>query len=312
MSDRPPAASDRTATGASSDHPDRAAAGDASADAGDHDPEALAAQLAVLEAENERLREAYRDAHRTRYRRTALALAAVGVLALAGGVAAGNEAVLLALGGTGVFAGILTYFLTPEQFITADVGRRVYEALAGNVADVAAALALTDDRIYVPTGGGVRLFVPRTGPDDLPADRDALDEPFVVAGDEARGLSLAPTGGPLLDDLDRARTGTEADVTPRAAARTLADALVEQFELLDVADVEDAGEGRITVGVAGSVYGPLDAFDHPVASVLGTGLARHLDAPVTVEAAGTDDDRYDAVVACSWSDPASADASTDA
>ena len=125
-------------------------------------------------------------------------------------------------------------------------------------------------------------------------------EPFVVTGEDARGLALAPTGRPLLDDLDRART--VEDVTPRAAARALADALVEQFELLDVADVEDAGDGRLTVGVAGSVYGPLDTFDHPVASVFGTGLARHLDAPVAVEAASTDDDRYDAVVACSWDD----------
>ena len=55
----------------------------------------------------------------------------------------------------------------------------------------------------------------------------------------------------------------------------------------------------MTVGVVGSVYGPVDQFDHPVASFLAVGLAEGLDVPVSVQVESSTGDA-DAVVTCRW------------
>lgn len=260
----------------------------------------LEARVELLAEENRRLREAYRAATRTRYRRTAVGLLAVGLLALGGAALfPGVRTILLALGGTGVFAAVLTYFLTPERFVAASVGERIVDALAGNEAAVAAELGLADVRAYVPTGDGVRLFVPQFERYAVP-DGDALASPFVVTGDEAaRGLALDPTGGGLHEAVARARSGP-APESPAAVARELADAAVEQFELLDAADPESAGDGRVVVGVSGPAYRPLSAFDHPVPSLFGVGLAAALGEPVIAAVEDSEDDRYEALVVCSW------------
>ena len=143
----------------------------------------LAARVEELSAKNDQLRQQVAAATRARYRRSAIVMALVGVVALAGAALFPDvRTVLVALGGTGVFAAVLTYFLTPERFVAASVG----------------------------------------------------------------------------------------------------DALVEQFELVDGVDV-DVEAGRATLAVDGSVYGPVDRFDHPVASLFATTLAVELDEPVALE-----------------------------
>lgn len=273
----------------------------------------LAAQIDLLAEENRRLRREYARARRSQYRRTALGLVGLGLLAV-GGAAVFPEArtVLLALGATGLFAGLLTYYLTPEQFIPARVGERVYAALAANGAVLAADLGLADERVYVPTGDPddpVRLFLPQHEDYEVP-DGDALGDVFVVTGDErARGVSLKPTGQALFGEFERALAGPLSD-DPGTLAEQLADALVEQFELVDStrvdAAVDDEGEDgdgrggdRVTVGVSGSAYGAVDRFDHPVASVLATGLVHGLDAPVAVDVT-PGDDRTDYLVTATW------------
>ena len=259
----------------------------------------LEARVELLAEENRRLRAAYQSAKRSRYRRTALGLALVGGLALAGGALfPGVRTVLLALGGTGVFAGVLTYFLTPERFVSASVGDRVVGAYADNEAAVADELGLATTRVYVPTVDGPRLFVPQHEAYDVPSD-DALRATFVVGDDYSRGVAFTPTGGGLHEEFERARADPSAD-RPLALARQLADAAVEQFELVARADPERAGEGRITVGVDDPIYRPVDEFDHPVASLLGVGLATGLEAPVEVEVSSAGDDRYEALISCSW------------
>ncbi len=278
-------------------------------DAGGDDPpgdeEDLQAQVDLLAEENRRLRAAYQSARRSRYRRTALGLLAVGGLALAGAALfPGVRTVLLALGGTGVFAAVLTYFLTPERFVSASVGDHVVSAYATNEASVVDELGLADRRVYVPTTGGPRLFVPQYETYDVPGE-DALRATFVVGDDYERGVAFAPTGGRLHEEFERARAGPPAD-RPVALARQLADASVEQFELVARAAREDAGDGRLAVGVDDPVYRPVDGFDHPVASLFGVGLAEGLGTPVEVEVSSAGDDRYDALVACSW-DPEAVD-----
>ena len=264
----------------------------------------LAAQIDVLREENQRLREEYARARRTQYRRTALALAAVGLLATLGGVALpDSRTVLFALGGTGLFAAALTRYLTPEQFVSASVGEGIYGSLAATAAALVAELGLQDERLYLPgpatpNGVPIRLFVPQQAEYDLPAP-SALDTVFVLADDEAaRGVALHPSGGPLFAEFRRTLSGPLAD-EPGALAAQLADGLVEQFELARSA-TPDSDEGRVTVAVGGSAYGAIDRIDHPVASFLGVGLATGLERAVSVETRTADGDRADYLVTCSW------------
>ena len=275
----------------------RAAAGDT----GRVDPETLRTEIAVLREENERLRAAYGEATRTRHRRTALGFAAVGVLAIAGSLLLPDARdVLLALGGTGLFAGLLVVYLSPERFVAASVGRDVYAAMADNEASVAAELGLTDERVYVPIdeGGTVRLFVPQHPEYELPPAESLTDVLVVTENDASRGVSLRPTGGPLVDEFERSAPGDRSR-DPGALAQGLAEALVEQFEVLDSVSV-DAEPGRVTVAASESAFGPCDRFDHPIGSVLAVGLARSLDEPVELSVRASADERADWQLTCRW------------
>ena len=249
----------------------------------------LAAQVDLLQEENRRLREEYTRARQNNYRRTALGLALVGAIAAGGGVLFPSaRTVLFALGATGLFGALLTYYLTPERFIAVSVGEAVYSALAENGAALSDDLGLADP-VYVPRGASddVRLYLPQADVDsaDTIPDADALAPGFVVTG-TARGLALVPTGDTLFDEFERSLTGPLAD-TPGTLGEQLVDGLVEQFELVDGAHV-DASPGRVTVGVSGSAYAAVERFDHPVASFLAAGFARAFEVPTEVEVTEAD------------------------
>lgn len=278
--------------------PDGSSTGDPNADV---DESALRARLDALERENEQLRETYVRAKRSEYRRTALGLAALGVLAVAGAALfPAVSTVLLAIGATGLFGAVLTYYLTPERFVAASVGERVYRATARNYDAIAAELGLSDERVYVPGGTGeptVRLFVPRAGDHTIPSAA-ALEDVFVVTDDEREyGIALQPSGETLYAEYVETMRSTPTD-EPAGLAAQLTDALVEAFELVEVA-AADVEAGRATVGIEASAYGAVDGFDHPVVSFLAVGFARHLEDPVT--ATVTDgDERYDSLVTLAW------------
>ena len=303
---------------------ERPASSDALESSGDQqDPESadettadLAAQVELLAEENRRLRAEYVRARQTTYRRTALGLFVVGALAVLGAVAFPHSSdVLFALGGTGLFAGVLTYYLTPEQFVAAETGERVYAALAATGAELVAELGLQDDRVYAPVRttddafADVRLFVPNRSDFAVP-DREQLDSLFVVTEREReRGVSLSPTGGGLYREFESSMV-EDLPERPTDLASQLADALVEGFEIAESAaaggepggDDRERGSagGRVTVEVAGSVYGPVDRFDHPVASFLAVGMAVNLDAPVSLNVTPDEDGRADYFVTCEW------------
>lgn len=272
----------------------------------DRDREELRALVDQLRSENERLRSEYARTRRVGYRRSAAALLLLGVLGVLGGLTLRQaQGVLLILGGIGLFGGALTWFLVPERFVTATVGESVYEAVVATGARLRDELGLSETSVYVPTRRGgesetpVRLFVPQSSSVDPP---ETPTELFVVgdAGD-SHGVSVRPTAATLVDEFDAAGGG---DITvgadPEPLARQLVEGLVEQFELVASAEVEadtETDTSRITVGVEGSAYGDVTGFDHPVPSFLGTGLARGLDRPVTVETAATDDR---ILVTCRW------------
>jgi hypothetical protein len=144
------------------------------------------------------------------------------------------------------------------------------------------------------------LFVPHRSDYEVPDDA-ALEELFVVSETErSRGVSFRPSAAPLHEEFDRALADDLA-TEPAALADQLTEGLVEQFELADSATTDIDPEGdRVSIGISGSAYGPLDRFDHPIESFLGVGFARGLTLPVTVETTPADD-RADILVTCRWS-----------
>jgi len=216
-----------------------------------------------------------------------------------------SQQVLFALGGTGLFAGILTAFLTPERYIASRVGGDVYTSLAENLAAMVGELGLTDIHVYFPKeeagSGTVSLYIPQHTDFKLPSAEE-LDEVFVVSDDEsARGISLRPSAGDLLADFTTTgSTGLENQ--PSLLAAQLADGLREGYGLVDdISHQVDAQDGQGTFAVAGGTFGPVDRFDNPVSSFLAGGLALGLWRPVTVEVTEHSGSDFEHVVTCRWS-----------
>ncbi|MFC6723300.1 hypothetical protein ACFQE1_02595 [Halobium palmae] len=262
---------------------------------------ALSTRLEALTEENERLRRQYAEAQRSRYQRTALGLATLGAVAIGAGLLfAQRGSVLFILGGIGLFGALLTYYLTPERFIAADLGEQVYSSLARNQARLSAELGLSDIRVYVPDEGEqpAWLFIPQRTEYDLPSP-EALASVLVVAEDDhSRGVSLAPTGGGLYRLFDRTRSGPLAS-SPTELAAQVTDAVVEGFELADQAESDiDAADGRLSIVITNGAYGGATHFDEPIASFVAVTVANGLGRPVRVEV--TDRSETEHVVTCYW------------
>jgi hypothetical protein len=278
----------------------RAGPGQSSDDPDDRSREELRALVDSLEAENERLRGEYARVRRADHRRSAAALLLLGALGVLGGLTLTRaQEVLFVLGAVGLFGGALAWFLVPERFVTATVGESVYDAVSATGARLRDELGLSETSVYVPSRRGpdppAWLFVPQSESTPVPEDPEAL---FVLAESPGgNGISVRPTAATMVAAFDAA---VSRDTTADAESLTgqLVEGLVEQFELVRSADPSvDAEGGRVTVGVEGSAYGDVTGFDHPVASFLGTGLARGLDRPVTVETERADDRL---LVTCRW------------
>lgn len=266
------------------------------------DPEQLDAERTLLREENERLRRAVADAHRTQHARAAVSLAVLGLIALLGALAFPMErTVLIALGGTGLFAATVTRFLTTERFVSADIGEDVYEALVSSHESIITELGLQNEWIYVPSGGerGVRLFVPQHTEYVLPSDTD-LNSTFVVTDDSRhRGMTFEPTGRGLLPELRTTIAGEPSD-DPTILAEQIADGIIESFELARSATTDvDPAVGRATIAIVDAAYGPVDQFDHPIASLFAVTFATVLDEPVTLEAY-INEGSPKQFVKCSW------------
>ncbi|WP_241430018.1 hypothetical protein [Halorubrum lipolyticum] len=163
------------------------------------------------------------------------------------------ETLLFVWGGTALFVAFLLYFVMTGTTVSSSVATDIYTTMAQNVQQA----GTTTDHEYVPDSGGVTL----------------------VAG----GREFDPMGEQLLrthDDLATAETvGTQLSV--------LVDVLVNDLELATRATATTDDE-RATVTVIGSRIGTTELFDHPVASVIGVGLAHGLGVPVTVETSRED------------------------
>ena len=257
------------------------------------DREELGVRVELLREENRRLRAEYARTRRSHHRRTALGLTAVGLLAAAGAwLFPGSRETLFVLAAVGLFGAVLTHYLTPERFVAAAVGEAAARTHADGLAAVAADVGLSDERVYLRgSDGRVRLFVPQRSAFSVPSDPAPG---FVVSEDPGeRGLVVDATGEALFGEFERTLDGPLGeDLT--TVGDQLRGGITEGFELADRA-TPDADGRTLRVGIAGSALGPVDGFDHPVASFAATGVARALDGPVSVRVV-PGDDRHDAVV----------------
>jgi len=263
-------------------------------------------RIRQLEAENKRLREEYVRTQQSRNRLTAGALLGVGLIGLAIGILFPAErTVFFALGTTGVFGAILTYFLSPQKVVPAAVGRSMYDTISDTGSAIRDELGLTAESVYCPVESTdsdrhapVRLFVPQSTDYEIPSDED-FRSTFVAPDDHRRrGVALTPSAGRLLTEFERAASSVSGQ--PETLATQLCDALVEQFELARSAEVELDVEGqRVTVRVEGCAYPSVSGFDHPVPSLIGCGFAHGLGEPVTVETEPADSDAA-SLVTCRW------------
>jgi len=260
--------------------------------------ETLAAQRDLLAAENTRLRELLAASQRSQYRDTALALGGVGVVCLVlGFLTPTASTVLFALGGIGLFSGVLTYFLTPERFISAAIGEQVYAATAVSYDRLCSDLGLSERRLYVPSASPDEsaqqaspgwLYVPQD-PDDTPPSQSELAVGFVVT-ETHRGIAVRPTGSGLFETFETA-LAEPLGTTPPVLCEQLSDALISDFELAETVtydfDVDDS-RGRISFQLSGGLYGDPTQFDHPVVSFLALGVATGLQTPVESTVTETD------------------------
>ncbi|WP_434530773.1 hypothetical protein ACODNH_18645 [Haloarcula sp. NS06] len=281
---------------------------DASADDSDQqtdvvpDGQTLEAELEVLREENRRLRESYVHAKRATFRRTAIGFFTVGGLSLiAAFVFPALQTIFIAFGGTGVFAGIVTFYLTPERFVSASVSDTVFDTLADIEQQLVSELELQTEAVYVPTASRpettARLFVPQHVEYAVP-DPEQLGELFVTGVESEQGISLPPTGGRLYTEFERTLSG-EPDDDPHSIATRLTAALSEQFELVDGTTIEIDGESRTaSIAIDNPAFGDIHQLDHPVVSLLAVGFATGFDRPVTVDT--RDDERFSGVVTVSW------------
>jgi hypothetical protein len=256
-----------------------------------------AGRAELLAEENRRLRAEYQRAQQSKYRRTAVGLVAVGCLAAIGGVVFPNgRDVLFALAATGLFGGILTLYLTPGRFVTADVGERVYAAMAANETALTEELGLSEQRVYVPADGrSGHLYIPQQSEFEIPEDSDRV----IIADEDTRGLLLDATGASLFEEFDQALSGELADDLSLLATQ-LADGIVEQFELASAVDADvDTENGRVTFRVSQCTFGDLNRLDHPITSFLAVGITISLQQPVSVDVT-PGDERADWLVTCRW------------
>jgi hypothetical protein len=265
----------------------------------------LAARVRLLEFENARLRNERDRAAERRHQRGALSFLGLGVLAAVGGyLLPESQTLLFSLAAIGLFSSVLAYYLTGGNLISVSTIERVYLAHAETLAEMVGELGLQDVGVYVPVAGGgereglsnVRLFVPQRADFEPP---DELESVFVVTDDgRRRGVAVHPVGSPLFATFSESLRDPLAEAPDRLASQ-LSAALIEEFELVSKATPEYEPENeRVTIRVRDSALGPVDRFDHPVASFLGTGLAYGLGRPIRTEVYHRDDET--ALVVCSW------------
>jgi hypothetical protein len=235
----------------------------------------------VLQTENERLRTDYARARVISYRKTALALAVIGIVATLGGVMLPDvRAVLFVTGAIGLFSGVMTWSLTPGRVVPVSVGESVYDGAMMTLTDLKDELGLQPITVYVPRGTQTRGFIPREHDFEIPEN---ISHVFPGDTSGSGGLTFTPSGQELTREVDEIRTAQDPS-TALGAVEQIANSLVEHFEVADEIVVKKSKRVRkVEITVSGSAFGPLTRLDHPIVSALACAAAQSANAPVVID-----------------------------
>lgn len=193
----------------------------------------------------------------------------------------------LLLGGTGIFIGMVSYLVMMDRAVPLAVAEGVYRAKTHNVETLMEELGGERAYVYVP---------------EMEADGEAGILLSFPAGDCVESVSnirLQPTGLVLYKEFESA-LGGEASSDPDILVEQLVDGLLNQFEIVQTVILEDVFSDGVTIGVKESLFGPETAFDHPVISFFGVGIANGLGHAVLVTDIEASDEFYDFLVTYKW------------
>lgn len=275
-------------------------------DVEDLEKDELAAEIELLKEENNRLRSQYITAKKTQYRRTAIAFIVIGVLSVVSGLfLEGSRNVLLALGGTGLFSGFLTYYLTPESFISASIGEKIYTVFSENQENIKKELGLQDTQLYIPIKKEdeikVKLFIPKNTQYKIPTQQELNSYFIVTKNQETRGISTTPIGEPLIEELKQTLDQPLSNKT-EILAQQLSSGLTETLEITQTATQQtDPENNRITISIEKNKYGKIDTTDHPIPSFIATGIAKAKTKPTKIEDI-TKNNQKNYTITCIWNE----------
>lgn len=215
----------------------------------------------------------------TVYQRGVALFLATAIMSVIGAVLdIGFETHLVAIGGSSLLLAILTYILSTGESVRTDVVEAVYDTQA-----VQATRAFggpeRNHEYYRHDSGEVELVVSK--------DRS-----------EQR---LRPTQGDVL--LEKFGFDPPQDTDTQETVFYLMEVLTDDLEILDRGTLVSVEEHSVTVSVHKSPFGPVDRVDHPIKSVLATGLVYALNRPVVVRRPrGTDESNGGELLHFSWHD----------
>lgn len=240
----------------------------------------LNSELDAIRAEKASLSADYSRARTASHRKTALALAAIGVIAVLGGIVFPDvRATLFVIGSVGLFGGVLTWYLTPERVVPIGVSESVYDATTSTLTGIRHELGLQPLTVYVPATDGVRGFIPRHHGFELP---DNATHTFVTDDGVSRGLTFSPTGEGLVQEFEHIRT-TQASTDATIAVERISRTLIEHFEIVGDVTVDEATKTSLrTISVQDAAFGSVTRVDHPVVSTLACGIVRATGESVIV------------------------------
>jgi hypothetical protein len=217
--------------------------------------------------------------------------------------------VLIALGGTFLFAAIMVLFLITERCVRESISEHIYANLVANEAALIEAYNSQNSYTYVPQKEKIAendtpawLLIPRYT--DRGFSNEAEIKSFPYPGTENnQSLFLLPTGGRLFREFESMLSGDLSE-SPNKLAVQLADGITNGLGLADSAKPHSQPiENYISFEIDNGLYDSIDPVDHPIQSFLAVGLAVGLDRPITAEIVAAEaKDNYDYLVKCRWED----------
>jgi hypothetical protein len=288
----------------------------------------LRKRIHELEAENARYQKNLDLARKWEFRRTGVALLAIGAVITLVGYLLYNLSsianVLLMVGIGALFVGAVTMFLNPGRFMSQKVAEDLNLSSIIVVDDLLRDLRVKNRGVYLPssmTGTNVKLFIPLRREYEVPSKVHlAEDRAFLIdlANPAQEGVLLKPLGYHLFAHTRRdlkvdwrdARTETEGlqgsekdreQQDGHTLADKLQDVLVKGLELADKAVVSQS-DGELSVRLQGTPYiGTCRSVEEeapqvceqigcPLCSMIACIYTEYVDKEVVIETVKRDDD----------------------